>query len=347
MSLEIVNLSHSIGRKQVLREVSLRLKTGELGCLLGPSGCGKTTLLRAIAGFESIDAGEIRVAGQLVSSATHFTAPESRRVALVFQDFALFPHLSVEENLVFGLRNIPRSERLPQVLIWAERLGLMPLLSRMPHELSGGEQQRVALGRALVLKPDLLLLDEPFSSLDGDLRVRLAVEVKDFLRDQGITALLVTHDQHEAFAFADQVTLLVNGKIEQQGTPYDLYHRPMSRLVADLVGEGVFISAHPLDKEHVSTSLGNFHAVIPEGVNGPLDFLVRPDDVLHDDDSPVQALIVKKIFRGANFLYTLALSDGTTVMALAPSHHDHVVGQKIGIRLDIEHGVAFPRVSLG
>ena len=345
-ALEIQALGFAYPRHGVVCEdLDLRLEDGQIGCLLGPSGCGKSTVLRCIAGLESIDAGEIRLRGALVSR-PGFTLPtEERRIGLVFQDYALFPHLDVAANVAFGLRGMGRVERDARVHELLEAVGLDALARKFPHELSGGQKQRVALARALAPRPQLLLLDEPFSNLDVEMRERLSLEVRAILKSLGTTALMVTHDQHEAFAMADAVGVMRGGKIEQWDSAYNLYHRPSTRFVADFVGEGVLIAATAGEADGIDTVLGTLrHCPGCEIEPGqPISLLLRPDDVVHDDASPLKAEVIKKAFRGAEFLYTLRLDDGNQVLSLVPSHHNHAIGEKIGIKLDVDHVVAFPR----
>jgi iron(III) transport system ATP-binding protein len=348
--LEVDRIAHAYGRHVVVSDLSFSLAAGEIGCLLGASGCGKTTALRLIAGFERPDAGEVRIDGETVGSPTRLVPPERRAIGMVFQEYALFPHLSVADNVGFGLRKsavAARRERVDELL---RLVGLAGQGGRYPHELSGGQQQRVALARALAPSPRLLLLDEPFSNLDIELRERLSLEVRDILKTTGTTAILVTHDQHEAFAVADVVGIMQHGRIEQWAPPYDLYHRPATRFVADFVGQGAFLPATVLDRDTVELELGRLHSTVPLdcadscaacGRNCRLHVLLRPDDLVHDDASPLQAEVVAKAFRGAEFLYTLQLPSGARVLSLVPSHHNHAVGESIGIRLDVDHVVAF------
>ena len=333
---------------EAVRGVSFTLPRGAIGCLLGPSGCGKTTVLRCIAGFETPAAGRILLNGIVVSSASQSLAPEQRRIGMVFQEHALFPHLSAAKNIAFGLAQKDLAEKRVREL--AELTGIPELLDKYPHELSGGQQQRVALARALAPRPELLLLDEPFSNLDAGQRERLALELRDIIKTSGATAILVTHDQHEAFAMADEIGVLRDGRIEQWDTAYNLYHRPANRFVADFVGQGVFLPAKVLNPRQIEIELGVLDGDIPHacrvgcavcGKGCRADVLLRPDDVIHDDAAPTQAEVVHKAFRGAEILYTLKLESGRKVLALVPSHHNHALGERIGIRLDVDHVVAF------
>ena len=353
--LELTQVSHSYGRHVVVDALSFSLEQGAIGCLLGPSGCGKTTVLRAIAGFEHVSSGEIRLNGAVVSAPTVHLPPERRRIGMVFQDYALFPHLSVADNIAFGLHGATGEERRARVGELLATVGLGDSGGKFPHELSGGQQQRVALARALAPKPHLLLLDEPFSNLDVDLRERLSLEVRDIIKRAGITAILVTHDQHEAFAVADEIGIMHVGCIQQWDTTYNLYNRPGNRFVADFVGQGVFLPGKVLNRHEVQIELGTLCGNIPtECVSGcdvcerpcRVSVLVRPDDIVHDDASPTQAEVILKAFRGAEFLYTLRLPSGMRVLSLVPSHHNHAIGEKIGIRLDVDHVVVFRNAEM-
>ena len=341
--VEVSELVHSYGTAPVLQDLSFTLSAGAIGCFLGPSGCGKTTLLRCLAGFEELLAGEIRFNGRVMSTRRLTVAPENRRVGFVFQDYALFPHLSVEANVGFGLQRWERPLRRRRTAEMLELVGLDRLGHVPPNELSGGQQQRVALARALAPGPDLLLLDEPFSNLDVELRGRLSIEVRDIIKEIGATAILVTHDQYEAFALADRVGVIRSGSLEQWDGPYDLYHRPKTRFVADFVGQGVFLRARLLADGRVATELGELSVSVGgrPPPNDQVDVLLRPDDIVHEDSSPLRAQVLARAFRGAEFLYTLRLSSGTVLLSLVPSHHDHAVGEHIGIRLAIDHVIAF------
>ena len=345
MHLEVQDLSCSFDGTPLLRGLSFVLRPGTIGCLLGPSGCGKTTLLRIIAGFEPLRAGRVSGDGRTLAAPGLHVEPHQRRIGMVFQDHALFPHLDVLENVAFGLQALAKAQREARARELLEAVGLAALAARRPHELSGGQQQRVALARALAPSPDLLLLDEPLSSLDAELRRQLGAELRAILKRYGTTALLVTHDQQEAFAIADEVGVLHDGRLEQWATPYDLYHRPATRFVAEFVGLGAFVSGRCRADGTIDTVLGP--ATAPHAAHCPctpgstVDLLLRPDDVVHDDASQSTAEVVAKAFRGADFLYTLRLADGTRVLSLVPSHHDHEVGGHIGVRLETDHVIAF------
>lgn len=343
--LAVRGLRHAYATLEVVRDLTFSLERGAIGCLLGASGCGKTTVLRCIAGFEPLQGGEIWLNGRLVSRPGLQVPTESRHVGMVFQDYALFPHLTVGQNVAFGLRGADRAARNRRIDEMLEIVRLAGLRDQYPDELSGGQQQRVALARALAPRPDLLLLDEPFSNLDVDLRAALSQEVRDILKEQNTTAVLVTHDQNEAFNLADEVGIMNAGRIEQWDTPYRLYHEPATRYVADFVGQGAFLPGTVVGDGQIKVELGVFRTSIPNDwlAGTRVDVMLRPDDIQHDDASPLQARVLHKTFRGADFVYTLQLPGGSQVMSFVPSHHDHAIGEKIGIRLEIDHLVAFRR----
>jgi iron(III) transport system ATP-binding protein len=358
LSLESLGVRYAGARADhaAVEGVSLGLAAGQIGVLIGPSGCGKTTLLRAVAGLEPLSTGRVRIDGELLGDAGAGlqVPPEARRIGMVFQDYALFPHLSVADNVAFGVQQLPRAERAARVQQMLDLVGLAHAARRAPHQLSGGQQQRIALARALAPRPRLLLLDEPFSNLDVDLRERLAHEVRGILKDTGTTALFVTHDQLEAFALGDLIGVMRRGRLEQWDDAYTLYHRPATRFVAQFIGHGVFTPAH-IDRAAaadtggcVQTALGALEDLqecpLPEAYpGGDCDVLLRADDIVHDDLSPVKAQIERKAFRGSEFLYTLRLASGEQVLAHVPSHHDHQVGEWIGIRPQVDHVVTFAR----
>lgn len=338
------NVSIALENTPIVSHVSFSLEEGQIGCLLGPSGCGKTTLLRAIAGFEQPSHGHIKIADQTVASSDYMLPPEQRKIGMVFQDLALFPHLSIADNIAFGMRNASANEVDQRITELLKLVELEHLRNQYPHQLSGGQQQRVALIRAMAPCPKLLLLDEPFSSQDTERRVHLAHEVRDLLHKDGITGLMVTHDQHEAFAIADAVGVIEKGQLRQWGSPYALYHEPADRFVADFIGEGVLICGSVSGDRQLQTELGIIEGDLepPITTGTQVELLVRPDDIVHDDHSPYQGVVLEKAFRGAHYLYTLLLPGSTRVLCLAPSHHNHDIGEKIGVRLEIDHMIAFP-----
>ncbi len=344
-TLEINHVSQSYGTRPVLNDISFRLRDGAIACLLGASGCGKTTALRCIAGFEPVAAGEIVISGQLASRPGYVMPPESRRIGMVFQDYALFPHLTVARNIAFGLRGADDATRSARVNELLEIVGLTGAAKSYPQELSGGQQQRVALARALAPRPALMLLDEPFSNLDVEMRERLSIEVREILKSQNTTTILVTHDQNEAFTFADEIGVMMNGCIAQWAPSYALYHEPANRAIAEFIGRGVFLPGVVLEGNRIKLELGEMPAGKPIAAapGATVDVLLRPDDILHDDASAMQAKVVSKAFRGAEFIYTLELPGGNRVMSFVPSHHNHAIGEKIGIRLEMDHLVAFTR----
>lgn len=343
--LELKDISQAYNQRLVVKNLSLRLSQGEIGCLLGESGCGKTTVLRTIAGFEPLLTGEVVLSGQTVSRPGRLLPPAKRAIGMVFQDYALFPHLSIFDNVAFGLRELSRAERVIRVNEMLELVGLAGTHDRFPHEISGGQQQRVALARALAPRPRLLLMDEPFSNLDVTLRERLSTEVRDILKTYGATALFVTHNQLEAFAVADKIGVMRDGSLLQWADGHSLYHKPADPAVARFVGEGVLLPGMVRSNRQVDTGLGLLEGAFsaPCGSGCAVDILVRPEDVVHDEASPVRAEVVRRHFRGANVLYTLRLGSGDLVQALVPSHCDHEPGELIGIRPDVRHLVLFPK----
>ncbi|MFZ5592767.1 MAG: ABC transporter ATP-binding protein [Pseudomonadota bacterium] len=345
--LELKNIECRYNSHTVVRNLSLRINQGTLACLLGPSGCGKTTVLRAIAGFEPVHHGEIILHGDTVSRSGYTLPPEKRRVGMVFQDYALFPHLDIEGNVGFGLRGVSREARRQTVSQLLQTVGLEGLNKRYPHELSGGQQQRVALARALAARPSLILMDEPFSNLDVDLRERLGLEVRDILKSQNIAALLVTHDQHEAFALGEMVGIMHQGHILQWDTPFNLYHEPADRFVAGFIGQGIFLKGTLLAPDSVETEVGIIRGdrAYPWAAGSPVDVLLRPDDIVPATESPLRGEVVNKAFKGASIMYTLRLNSGSQVLALFPSHHHHTIGESVGIRIDADHLIAFPRAA--
>ena len=342
-AIEIRELSLSIEGLSILNNISFNLGEIDIACLLGPSGCGKTSLLRCIAGFEKPNKGEVLIKGVITSKSNHHIPVEQRNIGMVFQDYVLFPHLNVTENIIFGLKNLGTKRVKERLWELIELLDLEKHINKFPHQLSGGQQQRVALARAMAPRPSVLLLDEPFSSLDIELREQLAHELRSILKQDGITTIMVTHNQLEAFAMADVIGVMIGGKLRQWDTAFNLYHMPKTSDVADFVGEGVFIPGEVINNEEVKTDIGNIKGFIPHNLEkgAKVRVLIRPDDILHDDDSEITAYVRNKVFRGAEFLYTLEMENGSYVQSLVPSHHDHPINEPIGIKLEIDHLVIF------
>ena len=343
--LRVENVSKSFDSNPVAHDISFCLRKGEIGCLLGPSGCGKTTLLRVIAGFESIQSGFVYINEQKVSAPGLDVPPENRSIGMVFQDYALFPHLTVAENVAFGIRSLKNGDKIKKVSEMLELVGLTESSKQYPHEISGGQQQRVALARALAPEPKLLLLDEPFSNLDALLRDRLTMEVRDILKELDITALLVTHNQHEAFSVADKVGVIFHGRMQQWDASYDIYHRPANLEVATFVGDGALLSGTVTGKGQLCCGLGDLEGQmsLPCELGCEVDLLVRPEDILHVDGAEVLATVLHKSFRGPNILYQLELTTGERCQALVSSHHNHKIGEKIGIMPEVDNLVVFPK----
>jgi iron(III) transport system ATP-binding protein len=348
--LELDGLRKSYGSEPVVEGLSLSVREGEILTLLGPSGCGKTTTLRLIAGLERPDGGAVRLNGEPMSGSS-FVAPEDRGVGVVFQEFALFPHLTARENIAFGLKDHPDDEVDRRV---DELLSLVDLPDQgdsYPDQLSGGQQQRVALARSLAPEPDILLLDEPFSNLDVDLRVEMREEVRDIIKRTGVTAVSVTHDQEEALSISDRVAVMTDGRIEQIGEPESVFQHPESRFVAAFLGYASFVPGY-VSGDVVETDLGSvpreqIHGLAPEYDRTRIDILVRPDDV---SARPVESTddgcgrVVGRRYLGPTFLYEVELDTGESIQCM--HNHDENVPDSgpVALDLDADHELAwFPR----
>ena len=341
LELTDVTCSYDTGSPAVER-ISFLARKGDIICLLGPSGCGKTTTLRAIAGFEPVASGEIRVNGNVVSTTGRHVPPERRRVGMVFQDYALFPHLTVRDNVGFGLTSATADDRGSRIDEMLSLTGLSELARRYPHALSGGQQQRAALARALAPQPVLLLLDEPFSNLDPDTTGRMRLELLHLLKTTRTTAVLVTHDHQEAFAMADYVAVLNNGKLEQFATPETMYHLPVSPFVAEFVGQADFIPGTIRDST-VVTQLGTFP--VPPGYHGGSDVsvMIRPDDVHIRENGNGDGTVKSRQFRGSEILYGIRLGSGDVVHSSEASTRFFPLDAKVELEVMATHTVLFDR----
>ncbi|ELZ60673.1 MULTISPECIES: ABC transporter ATP-binding protein [unclassified Haloferax] len=349
--LELDGVSKSYGTESVIDDLSLSVEEGEILTLLGPSGCGKTTTLRLIAGLDRPDGGEVRLNGNVVSGGDTFRAPEERGVGVVFQEFALFPHLTAAENIAFGLKDLSESERDERVADLLDLVGLETQGDSYPDELSGGQQQRVALARSLAPEPAILLLDEPFSNLDVDLRVQMREEVRRILKEAGVTAVSVTHDQEEAMSISDRVAVMNDGDLEQVGEPEQVFQHPESRFVAGFLGYAGFLPGR-IAGDAVETELGTvdrdqIHGLAPEYDDTDIDILVRPDDVsAHpcDGGGDGHGKVVGKRYLGPTILYEVELHGGDNLLCM--HNHDETVPTDgcVEVTLDAGHELAwFPR----
>lgn len=336
-TIQLDGVTKRFGAVAAVDGASLSVERGEVVALLGPSGCGKTTLLRLIAGFETPDAGTVAIAGKQVAGAGAWVSPERRRVGMVFQDYVLFPHLTVAENVGFGVR---RRDRGPRVATLLGLVDLCGLDDQYPHELSGGQQQRVALARALAPAPDVVLLDEPWSNIDPNLRESLRSEVTGILRSLGVTAVLVTHDREEAFSLADRIALVREGTVVQEGTPEELYFAPASRWAAEFVGSGNVLPGQ-VQGNLVHTVVGSFPA---NGASGAatVEVLVRPELLELRPDQSGAAEVVGREFRGHDVFYRVRL-DGIELVSQRPSTEVVPLGARVAIRL---HDGRIPVFSL-
>ena len=329
------------GEEPAVNSLSLSLNRGEILCILGPSGCGKTTTLRLIAGFERPGQGEVLIDGKLVAGPKSWSPPEKRSVGMVFQDYALFPHLTVAQNAGFGLTRVSKAERRERIQEVLALVDMVNLGNRYPHQLSGGQQQRVAVARALAPRPVVILLDEPFNNLDADMRTQMRKEVRDILRRESASAILVTHDQEEAFAIADRVAVLRKGCLEQVDTPESIYHQPASPFVAHFVGLANFVSGY-VKEGSIETELGSFRPY-SNSVEGPVEILIRPEQMHLIPDENARAEIVGREFSGSVMIYTVRLPSDAVVRGLSRSQEVLPIGQKVQILVPDDQVVAFPK----
>ncbi len=319
------------GMVRAVRDFDLVVPDGSLTALLGPSGCGKTTVLRLVAGLEAADHGLVEVHGQVVTDGGRVVAPERRNIGMVFQDYALFPHLTVAQNVAYGLRGLPRRERRDRVHEALELVGLSPAAKRLPGVLSGGQQQRVAIARALAPRPAILLLDEPFSNLDAAMRTTVRADVRRILTDAGTSALFVTHDQEEALSLADRVAVMDGGRLHQVDAPAALYNAPATPFVARFVGDADVIPAEPAGATHVRTSLGRLP--VEGSAKGAVEVMLRPEHLDVQADDAGIAVVEDVQFFGHDQLLRLRLDDGTVVRSRRGPDVDLRVGQRVRPRV--------------
>jgi iron(III) transport system ATP-binding protein len=340
--LNLQSVKIALDSKVILDDVNLKIDTGEIVSLMGSSASGKTSLIRSIAGFHNISSGTIQIDGQVVDDSIRRSDVAMRNVGVIFQDLALFPHLTVRENICFGLNNIDSTQQQNRAKKLEDLLSIENITNRYPNQISGGQQQRVAIARAIAPKPNLLLLDEPFSALDYELKDNLMSDIMKLIKSENITAILITHSAEEAFKMSDKIAFISNNTITQFANPYDIYHRPASKEIANFFGISSYIKAKITDSSHIKCILGDFVGMVDQyNKDAKVDLLIRPDDIIHDDDSLFSAKVTEKTFRGSDFLYELELKDGQKIFCFAPSHHNHQVNEVIGIKLDLDHLVIF------
>jgi len=344
--LSLRGVSKEYGAETAVEDLGLTVRDGELLTLLGPSGCGKTTTLRLIAGLEGPTEGTVEIAGATVAGDGRFRGPDQRDVGLVFQDFALFPHLSVAENVAFGLSDADEETRDARVAELLELVGMPSLGDRMPDQLSGGQRQRVALARSLAPEPDVLLLDEPFSNLDVRLRVEMREEVRSILEEAGVTAVSVTHDQEEALSLSDRVAVMNDGTVEQVGEPTEVFQHPESRFVASFLGQAGFVSGF-VTPDRVETAIGplghdQLAGEIEPYEGARIDVLVRPDDLrVVPSGEATEGRVVHRQYSGPSFTYRVELETGDVVHCLHNHADEFAVGVAVAVDLVADHSLAW------
>ncbi len=346
--LSLDDVAKTYGDAAAVQGVSLTVHEGELVTLLGPSGCGKTTTLRLIAGLERPDNGAVRLGDYRLADGDRAVAPEDRPIGLVFQDFARFPPLTAAENVAFGISDLPREQRTRRVEELLELLDLAELADRSPRELSGGQRQRIALARSLAVEPEILLLDEPFSNLDVDMRVEMREEVRQILKEAGVTAISVTHDQEEAMSISDRVAVMHRGRIEQVGPPEDVFQQPTSRFVAEFLGHASFLSAHVVG-DIIETGIGRIgrdqvHGLAAEYDHTSIDIMVRPDDVIArpvDTEAEANGTVTYRRYLGPTVLYRVELDNGDTVECMHNHVEDISLDERVRVELPASHDLAW------
>ncbi|MDA9557953.1 ABC transporter ATP-binding protein [Vibrio sp.] len=345
-ALSIKNLTCKYGDQTILKSLSLDVESGEIVCLLGASGCGKTTLLKAFAGLLPLDSGHISLNDRLIDDGHTWLPPEKRNIGMIFQDYALFPHLTVEQNVKFGLHGWSKEAKAVKVQEMLELVHLSGFESRYPHQLSGGQQQRVAIARALAYGPDLLLLDEPFSNIDTQVRHGLIQEIRSIFKKQGVTAIFVTHSREEAFAFADKMAVMNHGVIEQFGSSSELYFKPSSKFVADFLGGGSYLPAKRISDTDFESTLGTFKATTQAdiGMGDLCDLLIRPQqfhaEPLKQGEVNIRthfkAKVTEQLFMGDHCRYTVKASGYDLTVT---SHFPLLIEQDVIVSLEGEQSL--------
>ncbi len=347
---EVKNVDFKVADKTKVKNVSFSIENeGDIICLLGPSGIGKTTILRTIAGLEKIDEGSISLKNQILSSKKINIEPENRNVSLSFQDNSLFPHYTVEKNILLGAeKNKDIKKKKIKFNEVVDLLNISTILNKYPHQISAGEAQRASLARSLITQPDLLLLDEPLSNVDQSFKEEIQVNLKKILNSLKITTIIVTHDSYEAFYLGSKCGIILNKELKQYDDPYKVYHFPNSVEVVNFLNRGILIPAEvtspkSLENKDLGTITGNF--IKPFPIGSKVKLLIQPEDLQHDDKSNLKFEVVDRKFRGTNFIYTLKTSANHLIPVLVHSHHihQHDIDEKFGIKrpIYIDHIVCF------
>lgn len=341
-TLAIENLACQYDGKPIIEDLSLTLDSNEIIALLGPSGCGKTTLLRTIAGLQRIETGQISISDKVVSTSRTMLASEKRNVGMIFQDYALFPHLTVADNVGFGISKLSKSEQQQRVDLMLKLVRLGPYGQRFPHELSGGQQQRVAIARALAYQPDIMLLDEPFSNIDSQSRFSIMMEIRHILKEHGIPAVFVTHSKDEAFAFADRLAIFNQGKIEQIGSAEDLYLRPNSPYVASFMGKTNYLAITGATANGVSTCLGDIESATPLPLTSDdSQLMLRPEQLELQIQSDSRFFVKRCFFGGSHWVYQISDHNDRDFTLEVHSGHELSVNTPVAVRVIPHHLVIF------